>query len=142
RVDNVYADVKGYSIAGGTVPPSVLITKAKPDIVIVTGNIELLELTVPFEMNIDKAHRRKEDKYKDTINDIVRHGFRGKITCLEIGSRGLITPANECRIKDILKITSRNAKAIIKEISETALVTSYTIWNARFNPAWENITLM
>lgn len=56
-----------------TIPPTVLITQQKPDICMVNSQrriILLMELTVSFKTNIDKAHNTKEDRYASLISDL------------------------------------------------------------------------
>ena len=53
------------NIAGGTIPPNVIPTIQRPDMVIVWSTLKqivILELTVPFEMNIAQAHKTKQDR--------------------------------------------------------------------------------
>ena len=62
----IYADIPGYKTNGGTIPPNILPTSLKPDIVIVNNtekSVHIFELTVPFETNINSAHERKISKY-------------------------------------------------------------------------------
>ena len=53
----VYADIPGHQTsAGGTIPPALLITAEKPDIVIIDERkkvVNIFELTVPYEHNIE-----------------------------------------------------------------------------------------
>ena len=54
----VYSDLPGYQTSnGGSLPPSMMVTTLKPDIVIVdeiNKKTVIYELTVQFERNIDK----------------------------------------------------------------------------------------
>ena len=63
--------------------------------------IHLVELTVPFESNIQKVHDRKAKKYRDLVSDILDNEFTCDLTCFEIGSRGLVTPENVRNIENI-----------------------------------------
>ncbi len=48
-----------------------VITSPKPDFVLVNEaekSVTILELTVPFDSNIDNAIKRKTDKYEDLID--------------------------------------------------------------------------
>ena len=90
----LYADLPGLTINGGTIPADIVATVERPDIVIIDRNkklVELGELTVPFEPNIDNARKRKEEKYSSLVVDIERNGFKCSLTCFEVGSRGLVT---------------------------------------------------
>ena len=87
--------------------------------------------------NIQKAHDRKAQKYRDLVSDILDNGFTCDLTCFEIGSRGLITPENIRNIDKIFSfVNTKPSKSFRKELSKVALLTSYTIWNARQEPAW------
>ena len=58
----IYADIKGARINGGTVPPDIMVTTQRPDMVIVNTTpptVYLVELTCPFTRNIEAANRRK-----------------------------------------------------------------------------------
>ena len=58
----LYADLPGMGINGGTVPANILPTSERPDIVMHFPSVRkvvLMELTVPFEPNIEKARVRK-----------------------------------------------------------------------------------
>ncbi|KAI8485198.1 hypothetical protein Bbelb_371230 [Branchiostoma belcheri] len=102
----VYADMHGYTTNGGTIPVHILPTTQKPDLVIHLPEqniIHLYELTVPFEQNIKRSHDRKTDKYAALVADLETAGITTTLNCFEVGSRGLITPENKCRLKNIFK---------------------------------------
>ena len=56
----VYIDLENAKFSeNSTIPPNYIVTKQRPDIVIIDKNSSkmlLFELTCPFEMNIDSAH--------------------------------------------------------------------------------------
>jgi hypothetical protein len=137
----LYADIPGWSINGGTVPPNILPTSQRPDLVIVDNGqkcIHVVELTIPFEMNIASAHNRKTERYSSLISDINSGEYKCVLSCIEIGSRGLITKENNNRVRAIFKsIGSKAKKNVFNDISKTALMCSYAIWNARQEPSWE-----
>ena len=129
----------GFTTTGGTLPVNI-VSKLLPDIVIVNTNkksFHLVELTVPFERNIPKAHERKTHKYADLVLDISQNGYNCNLTCIEIGSRGLVTPETNKRISEIFSsIKAKPPKSLKKELSKIAILSSYTIWNARHEPSW------
>ena len=100
--------------------------------------IDLVELTVPFETNTDKAHSRKQSKYADLVDDLNQKGYKCRLFCVEVGSRGLITHDNEKRFCSIFQASRKEVRTLKKELSNLALVSSYTIWNARHCAVWEN----
>ena len=102
----IYADLEGHSIAGGTIPPHILTTSQRPDIVIVleeSKEIVIVELTVPFETNVEEAHRRKVDKYSSMVQDIQEMGYTVSLYAVEVGVRGLLSTDNKHRMKQLLK---------------------------------------
>ena len=68
----VYSDIEGaQSVNGGTIPPNLIVTPLRPDIVIMNDqNLNIFELTVPFETNIEKQHIYKTNKYSHFLTDI------------------------------------------------------------------------
>ena len=136
-----YADLPGLTINGGTIPSDIVATVERPDIVIIDRTnsiVELGELTVSFEPNMANARKRKEEKYSSLVSDIENNGFRCKLTCFEVGSRGLITKENRQRIIKLIKSASftQKTRQHINQISKLAILTSYAIYNARRDPTW------
>ena len=130
----------GFTTTGGTLPVNIIVSKLRPDIVLVNSkkkSVHLVELTVPFEHNISKAHERKTHKYADLVLDISQNGYNCSLTCIEIGSRSLVTPETNKRISEIFSsIKAKPPKSLKKDLSKIAILSSYTIWNARHEPSW------
>ena len=87
----VYADIPGFDLNGSTIPPDILVTLSRPDLVIVNRSnktVDILELTCSFERNILAAHQRKTTKYISLKADIESAGFACSLLPFEIGSRG------------------------------------------------------
>ena len=136
----IFSDMPGSTTTGGTLPVNIVISKLRPDIVMVNEklkSVHLIELTVPFEQNINKAHERKTLKYNNLVSDITDNGYTCNLTCIEIGSRGLVTPDTKERLSTIFSFGKAKApKCLPKDLSKLSLLTSYTIWNARHDPSW------
>ena len=69
----VYSDISGLDINGGTIPPDILATQLRPDLVILNRQdkiISLLELTCSFEHNAEAANLRKTLKYTALKSDL------------------------------------------------------------------------
>ena len=69
----IYADLPGFRINGGTVPADTVVTGERPDIVILnreTKHIILLELTTSFETNVRQANIRETIRYSDLKCDL------------------------------------------------------------------------
>ena len=95
---HVYCDIGGQMIAGGTIPPHILVTNQRPDLVIVWDDpkeLLLIELTVPFEGNISDAHNRKIDRYKTLVQDLNETEYNTTYEAIEVGQRGLINKENK-----------------------------------------------
>ena len=116
----VYADIKGHTIGGGTVPPDVLVTSEKPDIVIVHGpettaatktHITIIELTVPWEERLKASREHKTDKYSSLVSDLKAAGFSVDFIPLEVGVRGIINQENKASIK-LIKNVSKSSVSL------------------------------
>ena len=83
-----FVDIEGHQTnSGGTLPPDIIVSILKPDIVIVEQKLKsvfIFELTVPGETRIQEAHRIKTEKYWHFKNDIKTHYV--SILLFEIGS--------------------------------------------------------
>ena len=62
----IYADLDGHKVNGGTIPPHITVTSSRCDLVIIDSSsspstVYLLELTVCFERlgNMEAAYKRK-----------------------------------------------------------------------------------
>ena len=103
----IYSDLENSGIAGGTVPPDIMPTELKPDIVIIwkdTKQVAIIELTVPFESNIDNANKRKTEKYSCLDDYIKSAGYKVYFWVLEVGSRGYISKVNMASLKNTTKL--------------------------------------
>ena len=105
---NIISDLPGRSLSGLTltIPPEVLVTSSRPDLVIhypEANVIKIIELTVPFETNIEKEHTYKTNKYATLIQDIEDKQISSELTCVEVGCIGYVSESNKIRITTILK---------------------------------------
>ena len=102
----------------------------------------MCELTVPFETNIDDAHKRKIDRYESLVHDIRQSEYEVTFEAVEIGQRGYVDKANKTRIKNILKLckcSSVKSREFIKELSKLALTTSFVIFYSRKDQLWDGV---
>ena len=69
-----YADIPGLQTnAGGTIPPEILVTTIRPDLVIIDRRKKIFsafELTVPYEHNESIRHTEKQNRYASMQTDI------------------------------------------------------------------------
>ncbi len=85
----ILADLPDHSVNGSTVPPDILCTSQRPDLVLLdrqTKKIVLLELTCSFETNADSANLKKMIRYRDLKTDIESKGYEVTLLPFEIGS--------------------------------------------------------
>ena len=133
----------GYSPVS-TIPLPCTQTNLKPDLCIYDENskkIMIMELTVPFELGIEKAHQCKVDKYSSLVTDIRNNNYEVEYLAIEIGSRGFISSNNTQRLKQMLGyFHERNTKPreFQDKLSRMALVSSFAIYCAKDEPSWQD----
>ena len=98
----IYADLEGCMINGGTLPPDVALTGSRPDLVLVNRasspvQVILAELTMTWDTvaNTNNARDRKQARYQYLTEDIQQRGFKCVNLPFEIGVRGYISPRNK-----------------------------------------------
>ena len=139
--DSLYSDLTGMMTGCSTVPTDVLVTSQKPDLVVVNRidkKLTLLELSVPFEQNIDSTHQYKIDRYRNLISDIENNGFNVKYYAIEIGSRGHISAENLQRLKSFVHNHCKDSKFqhVRDIISKISLVCSFIIYHSKYEIDW------
>ena len=91
--------------AGGTLPPNVVVSNLKPDIVIVDKSdkqVHIFVLTFPSEARIDTAHKLKHEKYQHFLTDIT--SLKPSLSPFEIGAHsGYISRKNKETLKSLHK---------------------------------------
>ena len=140
-------DMAGYQAPhGGTIPPHILVTNLRPDIFIVDENARIaivFELTCPWDNNIERSHNYKEEKYAPLVADLT-NAFSVFHFSVEVSVRGQISKSNRARLKSFLYRSCRDArpltKSLTKIVSKAALLSSFSLFNARKEPSWINPT--
>ena len=133
---------------GGVIPPDILVTNLKPDLFLVNEServIVLLELTCPWDSNIERSHNYKEEKYAPLIADLSRN-FNVYQFSIEVSVRGQISKGNRARIKSFAYRCCRGPRmvsgALLKSCSKLSLLCSYSIFCARKEPSWSSPRLL
>ena len=139
----LFADIEGYKINGGTIPADILCTLERPDLVLIdrtSKKILLLELTCSFESNLETANSRKTKKYQDLKTDLETQGYTVTLLPFEVGSRGLVNKRNKTALENIFKANKISVKTgkLFKEMSKVALLCSFSIFHARDQPTWQD----
>ena len=136
-----YVDIDGYQTnSGGTLPPEIIVSTLKPDIVIVDKKLKsiiIFELTVPGETRIHEAHRIKAEKYQHFKNDIKTHNVT--VLPFEIRSHtGFISHENKNSLHTLHKFCLKDIKLkqFVKNISSITVLSSYFIFNCRNESEW------
>ena len=144
----IYADIEGAKVNGGTIPPEIMVTSSRPDIVIINRNtspssVLLVELTVPFSKNIEAANARKRARYEFLKSDITEAGFSCSNIPLEVCSRGQITSRNRETLLFLCHTFGiRKFQQVIRNCSKFPLLGSYAIYLARNGSDWSGSGLL
>ena len=136
-----YVDIPGCQTpAGGTLPPALVVTPLRPDIVIIDKKkkeVNIFELTVPGEGRIKVSHDLKYQKYKHLISDIGSHTVN--IIPFEIGSHtGYISSENKSHLQKLHKFCQKSVKQkkFTHNVSAITILSSYLIFNSRNHGMW------
>ena len=140
-----YSDVLGHQAPhGGTIPPYILVTSLRPDIVVIKEDVReiiIFELTCPWDSNIERSHTYKEEKYAPLVADLSRN-YRVFCFSFEVSVRGQVTKANKERLKAFVfrccSDPKRNFKSLLENCSKASLLSSYSLFSARREPSWSS----
>ena len=139
-----YADLNGWRVNGGTVPPDLALTEQIPDLVIIDrsmspAKVVLLELTVPWDSanSFKSALDRKTARYERLALDLEERGFAVSNMPLEVGCRGVIDKRNLLVLETICNMFNIRAHQKLKgALGRIALLGSYRIYLARRSSEW------
>ena len=142
----VFADLNGWRINGGTVPPDLALTEQKPDLVVVDNSaaqkkVLLIELTVPWDSahNFQAALERKTARYERLTEDLRAGGVDARNLPLEIGCRGVINQRNAANLEYLCNLIGiRGVKRLKGDLGRIAVIGSYRIWLARNSQEWSS----
>ena len=124
-----------------TIPQNIIPTSQRPDLVIYWPNLKkllILELTVPFETNIQNAHQLKTNKYAALVHDLTDKGFAVVFYAFELGSRGYLTADNAQILKSLIYLTNckTSFKNVRDDLEKIVLCTSFSIYCSKSEPTW------
>ena len=146
----IYSDLPDLNINGGSIPPNIMVTTSRPDLVIVDTSavphtIYLYELTVCFEKegNFEAANLRKRSRYEALASDLKEKGYNVCNIPFEIGSRGHLSRDTKINLSLIHKLCKAPVKfnKFCENISKTSLLCSYAIYLSRNEP-WTKTSLL
>ena len=142
---SLYADLPGYRYSDSplaTVPSSLVVTTARPDIVIVKDDeVRMLELTICIntQSGFENSRVRKQSKsnYIALANDLEACGYSADLVTLEVGSLGHFTKDAINSLRSTAPAISKvGANCILLEIAKIAIICSFQLFQARQCVSW------
>ena len=131
----VYADLNGWRVNGGAVPPDLGLTGQVPDLLldrsVTQTRVILLELTVPWDSGhcFKEALDRKCHRYERMTIDLKNNGYDSLNMPLEIGCCGVINSRNHAVLATVCSMVGiRGLKRLRGTLARLALLGSYRIW--------------
>ena len=145
--DRIYGDLSSFRASDNplaTVPPEIVVTSARPDMVVVRNcEILLIELTVPYNSpeSIANAHSRKEAKenYNMLLDDLEAKGYSASLLAIEIGSLGhSLTSTQAALSQNFPSLSKQGVKKLFDKAGKVAISASYFIFLARRDQLWNS----
>jgi hypothetical protein len=123
----IQADLNGWEYREAA---ALIDSGQRPDIMVTENSagesiVTMIELTCPYEDNIQKDHNSKMDKYTT-----LAHQLGAKLICCEVGCRGH-TPPSVSTLANWMKLKDGEAKRLRNELGRTAIQSSYVLWKVR-----------
>ena len=116
-----------------TFPSHIAITTFRPDMVIWSDKLRkvlVIELTVPWEGNIEWAHERKLEKY-DALREICEdRGWHCHLWAIEVGCRGFVAKSAFSFLRSVSTSTPQ-FKSTLTSVQEAAESASFWIWTKK-----------
>ena len=116
-----------------TIPPNIILTTSKPDLVIVNRSVtpprlDLIELTIPRESGANDARIRKQAQYASLVDHCRKVGFSCTNMPLEINARCLINRHKKSTLTWLCsRAKERKVKRFMSTCSKLALLGSYSM---------------
>ena len=149
----LYADIdqwRAEDTPPSTIPPNILSTSSRPDIVIVNSlskQIHLLELTIPTnsQKGLDQARERKlnKPKYNYLISDLKVIGWSPSYDTIEIESLGHLPSSSlEATSHIVSPDSSSSITSILLESAKVVIACSHQIFLAHKQITWSSFRPM
>ena len=117
----------------------IVATSKRPDIVIWSEErkiVHLLELTVPWESNLELAEERKEARYEDLLQQCEEQGWTASHSHLGVGARGYVDKKLLQLFRMEMGFSSTEIKQLRERVQEAAEKASLFIWLKRDDSTW------
>jgi hypothetical protein len=114
-------------------PDEIANTALRPDVLLISRSskqLVMIELTVPWEENVEEAHERKRGKYEELREECRANGWAARCEPVEVGCRGFAGRSLH-RVFKALGIIGTQRKKAIGKITEAAEKASRWIWIKR-----------
>ena len=131
----VSADLPGWR---NDYPKMISNKGLRPDIVLFSKDNSkaiLVELTIPFESQLEQSHDYKTSKYEDLKKELEKEGYSVTVKAVEIGARGFVA-GTLYQFLGQIGIIRRNRSKSMKRFTEITENCSTWIWNKR-NVPWD-----
>ena len=112
-------------------PHHIVQTRERPDIVIWSDAVRvvfIVELTVPWEENMEEAYERKKTRYETLRTECEDNGWTCHVIPIEVGCLGFIGRSAMTYLTK-LGLTSRVRKRTIQRLQAVAENASSWIWS-------------
>ncbi|TWW80104.1 hypothetical protein D4764_10G0011340 [Takifugu flavidus] len=117
-------------------PQHIVTTSLRPDMIIISEASKyliMLELTVPWEEQIEGANESKRAKYQELVEECRGRGWRTFYEPIDVGCRGF-AGRSLCKAFGRLGVTGTAKKRAIKAASEAAEKATRWLWLKRADP--------
>ena len=147
----IYADLPNQRATEhppSTIPPSILVTPLKPDLVLLYKDKQatVIELTCPMntKSNLVAARSRKQNKevYGILFSDMANQGWTVDYETLEIGSLGHYQKEMRPLLSSALDLPKGPTRDLLDRCAKATISCSYQIFLARNSPSWSPPSLL
>ena len=123
-------------------PHHIVHTQERPDIVIWSDTVKrviIVELTVPWEENMEEVFERKKLRYKNLRMDCEDEGWTCQVMPIEVGCRGFIGRTTTSYLTR-LGLTNRARRRATQQLQTAAERASSWIWSKvrKSTTVWQN----
>ena len=120
------------------IPAEIVETSLRPDIILWSKSQKtcfFIELTVPWEGNIEEAYERKKSKYAEIAAQAEHNGWRTEILPVEVGCRGFVAKSTSWLLK-YMGLTGGSHRKAVRALESAAQNSSNWIWIRRKQEVW------
>ncbi|KAI8513341.1 hypothetical protein Bbelb_099800 [Branchiostoma belcheri] len=110
-------------------PEDICVTSLRPDLVMWSADqktVAIVELTIPWEENIQSAHERKKLKYEELAQQCRQNGWRTHLYPVEVGVRGFVGTSLMRLCRDF-QIRGKAQTQFVRSVAEEAEKSSFSL---------------